>query len=270
MIEGLSAHLNMLYAEDTLAEGCRRAAADGFRCVETWAVPAGEDAVAFQREVERHGLALASVNTSAGPLSEDFGRLGDPFVVKWWRDDFLQTLRFARDAGAGAINILAGGRAKGAPRLEQLRCLRDNLDWALSQRREGDPILLIEPLNGADRKSPLVQRVEDALSVFSQLGDPDGLRLLFDAYHVFQEEDGLTAALHAAKGLIGHVQVADFPGRGAPGTGQIPFGEFVQQLASAKYSGWIGLEYLPGNDSCRSGGELHALRSLGLTTAAAS
>jgi hydroxypyruvate isomerase len=43
---------------------------------------------------------------------------------------------------------------------------------------------------------------------------------------------------------IGHVQVADDPGRGAPGTGRAPVSEWLAALADSGYEGVVGLEYL--------------------------
>jgi hydroxypyruvate isomerase len=193
-------------------------------------------------------LSLASVNTHQGHEPDGFGLVSDPSHVEWWRKDFLATLGFARRAGAESINVLVGGRRQSASRPAQHRCLLNNLDWALGQLIEHDPLLLLEPLNGADRRSPMLQRIDDALAVIAELNEPPQLRLLYDAYHVFQEEDDLIRALHLAGAAVGHVQVADYPGRGEPGTGEIPVGRLLTELARTGYSGWVGLEYFPSVD----------------------
>jgi hydroxypyruvate isomerase len=197
------------------------------------------------KTIEKLNLSLASVNTHRGPEPDDFGLVSEPAYAESWRDEFLSTLNFARRAHAGAINVLVGGRRKSAARSSQRRCLLDNLEWALSQLFPGDPVLLLEPLNAADRRSPLLQNAADALSIISQLGSPQELLLLFDAYHLFQEEDDLFETLHIAADTIGHVQLADYPGRAEPGTGELPVARFLTELAQTNYSGWIGLEYFP-------------------------
>lgn len=248
MIRGLSAHLNSLYADVDEADGCRAAARDGFQCVEIWAPPQAALAGPLIERLSQLNLALASVNTHEGPEPEGFGVVSDPFNVEWWRKDFLATLAFARRARAESINVLVGGRRHGASRRAQHHCLLNNLDWALGQLTEHDPLLLLEPLNGADRRSPILQRTEDALAVIAELDEPPQLRLLFDAYHLFQEEDDLIRALHLAGAAIGHVQLADYPGRAEPGTGNIPVGLFLTELARMGYGGWVGLEYFPSVD----------------------
>jgi len=240
---GLSAHLDTLYASLPALQRYAAAADHGFQCVEIWSAPRPEEVDATVAALERHSLSLASVNAGCGSSPDSFGVLGDPDAVQWWRNDFVRTLEFARRCDAGAINLLIGGRQEGATRPEQLSCITRNLDWALSQVGSVGPVLLLEPLNGVDRCSPLVRDVSDALSVMSDLGDPAQLRLLFDAYHLFQEEPDLGEALQRASGVIGHIQIADYPGRGEPGTGVIDFPTFINDVRQSGYDGWLGLEY---------------------------
>jgi hydroxypyruvate isomerase len=239
-----SAHLDTLYAQLPPEQRPARAAEDGFTCVELWAPqPAARSGIS--RELAGHELDVACVNTHPGPYSDDFGQLGNPDALAWWREDFLETLDFARGIGAGAINVLAGGRLSAAHRDGQMRTVRDNLTWALGRLGAGDPVLLLEPLNSADRRSPLLGSVCDVLRLSGELGEPEQLRLLFDAYHLYQEERSLLSALRVAGPKIGHIQIADWPGRGEPGTGRIPFAELLAEVDRIGYRGWIGLEYFP-------------------------
>ncbi|HXA42754.1 MAG TPA: TIM barrel protein [Candidatus Solibacter sp.] len=245
MIRGFSAHLNSLYGDLDEADRCVAAVQDGFQCVEMWTPPGPEPAALLIDSLQKFNLSVATVNTHQGPEADDFGVVSDPSLSGWWREHFIGTVEFARAAHAEAINVLVGGRRPTATKPAQQRCLLDNLEWALSRLDEGDPALLLEPLNGADRRSPLLQNTGDVLSVMQQLGSPPGLRMLFDAYHLFQEEADLIEALHRAAGKIGHVQLADYPGRAEPGTGEVPVDRFLKELARSGYAGWIGLEYSP-------------------------
>lgn len=245
MIKGFSAHLNSLYGDLDEQDRCAAAVHDGFRCVEMWTPPGRESGGRLIERLEQFNLSVATVNTHQGPAPDDFGVVSDPSLSGWWREHFIGTVEFARAAHADAINILVGGRRPNATQPGQFRCLLENLAWALGRRDSGDPVLLLEPLNGADRRSPLLRNVDGVLSVIDQLGSPPGLRMLFDAYHMFQEESDLIEALHLAAKTIGHVQVADYPGRAEPGTGDVPIRRFVTELAATGYNGWIGLEYSP-------------------------
>lgn len=210
-----------------------------------WAPPAPDVAGPMVERIEQLGLSVASINTLEGDEPDDFGLAADPSRIDSWRDDFVAVLEFARSVSAGAINVLVGGQRQTATREAQQRCLLDNLDWALRQLDSAGPVLLLEPLNSVDRRSPLIHNTVGALSVISELGHPTQLRLLFDAYHLFQEEDDLIQALHLAVESIGHVQLADYPGRAEPGTGEIPVANFLAELERLDYSGWVGLEYFP-------------------------
>jgi hydroxypyruvate isomerase len=266
MIQGLSGHLHTLYPHLGPEQALLQASADGFKAVEMWEAPAEHEQAQFVSTLTALGLELVSLNTTSGSNQDSFGLLGDPTVVGLWRDDFERTLAFARLAGARAINVLAGGRVPHSPWSAQWECLIANLQWALSRlARDDDPFLLLEPLNGADRRSPLLKTPADVLWVLAELDQPHLLKMLFDVYHVFQETEGLLEALHVSAGTIGHVQLADYPGRAEPGTGVIPIADLLRALAETGYEGWLGLEYFP-RDSAAAG--LDWVRDMPLPTAA--
>ena len=68
---------------------------------------------------------------------------------------------------------------------------------------------------------------------------------LADLYHLARMGEDLPQTLSACRDRIGHVQIADPPGRGAPGTGTLDFEPLFAQLAAQGYAGSVGLEYLP-------------------------
>jgi hydroxypyruvate isomerase len=230
-----------MYGSLPFLERLDAAAADGFRCVEFWVAPE-KDAAA--ERLGALGLAVSAINVSPGGEPADAGQLSDPAKVDWWRQEFLQTLDYAGRIGCAAINVLVGGRADLA-RSEQFATLVENLDWALARTPEGTALLL-EPLNRLERPHYLLHSVRDAQDVLQTLGFPAGLRLLFDAYHLYQDDPDLPALYRASAHHVGHVQIADCPGRGAPGTGLIEFAPLWDVLSA--YDGWVGLEYSAQSD----------------------
>jgi hydroxypyruvate isomerase len=62
-------------------------------------------------------------------------------------------------------------------------------------------------------------------------------------------------------GLVGHVHIADAPGRHEPGTGKIDWARQLAALRTAGYDGPIGLEYIPSRDTRSS---LELIRQLAL------
>jgi len=69
---------------------------------------------------------------------------------------------------------------------------------------------------------------------------------LADIYHLAKMGEDVADVLSRYQEAIAHVQVADPPGRGAPGTGTLDFEPLFRQLAGQGYGDWVGLEYAPG------------------------
>jgi hydroxypyruvate isomerase len=242
----ISASIGALYAGVPPDRACAAAASDGFTAVEFWSIAPAEVAP-IERAVRAHGLTVVSVNAGTGSGPDAFGLLGDPSAVDEWRGAFVAGLDVARRLHARAINLLVGGRVAEATRAQQLECVRRNLEWCLPSLRDDDPVLLIEPLNAADRRSPLVRVVDDAVSVLDNVGGSRQLGILFDAYHLHQEELDLHDAWDRARPLVRHVQVADHPGRGEPGTGTLRIAPFLAHVVASGYDGWVGCEFVPSS-----------------------
>jgi len=231
-----------MYASLPFLKRFEAAADDGFACVEFWVAP---DLGATCHELARLGLKVSTINVDPGPGADSAGLLSDPTARDWWREEFRKTVDFALQVGCPTINTLAGGRAD-LSGSEQLTTMLENLEWALAATPP-EVVLLLEPLNRADRPDYLLHTIADTNSVAASLGDPPALQILFDAYHLYQEEGQIAELYLAHADRVGHVQVADVPGRGEPGSGVIDFVGFWQALA-ARYEGWLGLEYASGSD----------------------
>jgi len=235
----LSAHLGPLYPGQTLTGKLRAARRDGFSEVEFWELTP-EQAEA----VRASGLRVCSVNVPRG-AETDCGRMGDPAAVSWWRTAFDETLATAVRAGARFVNLIAGRRLGcGA---DQDAILVGNLDWALARSREADVELILEPLSDTAYPGSLITTCERAAEIRDALHEPHRLGLLFDAYHVACSglEPATVFRRHAAE--VRHVQIADAPGRGEPGTGSIDWTRFFDTLRDTGYRGSVGLEYHPGD-----------------------
>jgi len=74
-------------------------------------------------------------------------------------------------------------------------------------------------------------------------GHVANLALLADLYHLAMMGQDLKDTLARYGDKIGHVQLADAPGRGAPGAGTVDFEPLFAQLAAQGYPGRVGLEY---------------------------
>jgi hydroxypyruvate isomerase len=152
--------------------------------------------------------------------------------------------------GCTALNALYGNRVEGVDPAEQDALALENLVLAARAADRVGAILLIEALNKVE--SPLCPLVSApaAVDVVDQVNRASGLdnaRFLMDLYHLSMNGEDLPSVIERYTDRTGHVQIADNPGRGAPGTGSLPLADLLDQLGKAGYEGWVGLEYKPGD-----------------------
>ena len=132
----------------------------------------------------------------------------------------------------------------------QWRTLVENVRHAARRLQSAGRVLLLEPVNTYDVPGFLVPTTGDGLRLIDEVGEPNVL-LQFDAYHVHRMEGDPADRLSELLPRVGHVQIADDPGRHQPGTGEIDFAALFRVLDSG-YDGAVGLEYVPIPDTARS------------------
>jgi hydroxypyruvate isomerase len=123
-------------------------------------------------------------------------------------------------------------------------------------------VLVLEPLKAPENGEYPLRSLSDADAVRRRVLEERGvsnIALLFDSFHLAGNGAPLEESFLAFSDVIGHVQYADFPGRGAPGTGSIDFPSLTGVIEASGYDGYIGCEFLLG-DAALSHDDL--LRSL--------
>jgi hydroxypyruvate isomerase len=241
-----AANVGFLFAELPFLERFVAAHAAGFEAVEFAWPPEPISVVADA--VHAAGLRVALLNMPAGDLAAgDRGWPNDPGRVGEWRQAFDQALAAAELLGCDRINVLAGNRLPDMAWERQQATLHDNLRWAL-ERSASAATLLLEVLNPIDTPDYLLVDPAAAVELIDAIGS-NRLRLQFDTYHFGTLGFDVAAAFARFAPLIGHVQVADVPGRASPGTGALDFPAFFAAVAHAGYGGAIGLEYVTDGDT---------------------
>jgi len=241
-----AANVGFLYRELPFDARFGAARRDGFEAVES-AWPADPDL--FAATVRRSGARVALLNAPAGDLEAgERGHANDPTWVERWRDDFLAALRLAAEVGCPTLNILAGNDVGGTPVDEQWATLRANLAWALPVAERQGRRLVVEMLNPHDTPAYLVTDPTTAKGLIQPLAAA-GLRLQLDTYHAARIGLDVPATFEELAPLVGHVQVADAPGRHEPGSGSIDWHALFTALAAHGYEGAVGLEYLPSGST---------------------
>jgi hydroxypyruvate isomerase len=222
----------------------------GFDSVEFWwpfaqPVPADRDVDSFIRAITDAGVALTGLNFAAGDMpAGERGILSDPARSTEFRGNVEVAVGIAQNLGTKAFNALYGNRLAGLGPDEQDAVASENLAFAAAAAQRIGAIVLVEPVSGASAY-PLL-RAADAVAVIDRVAAEHGaenLRLLADLYHMQVNGDDVGLALDTYADRIGHVQIADAPGRGEPGTGTLDLPRYLDQLARIGYRGYIGLEY---------------------------
>lgn len=236
----LSAHVSMLFAELPYLERPAAARAAGFDVVETWWP--GPELDPWLAEVERHGLAVALLNADAGDIAKgERGFLNVPERREWTLAAVEAAAAAAGRCGAPLLNVVVGRDTGRAPRTEQLRVAAEVLRDCATIAREAGVRIAIEPINDRDTPGYLVPTPADAAALIEAVG-ADGLCLLYDAYHAARMGLEPVEEVRRWLPLVGHVQYADCPGRGAPGTGEVDLDALLTALAAGGYTGAVGLE----------------------------
>ncbi|MFE0516547.1 TIM barrel protein [Streptomyces sp. NPDC058964] len=251
-------NLSILFTELPLLERPAAAAAAGFTAVELWwpwvgsPTPERSGLDALRRAIEDAGVRLTGLNFYAGQLpGPDRGALSVPGEEsERFRANIDVAADFARSLGCTALNALYGNRVDGVDPAEQDALALENLVRAARAADRIGAILLIEALNRAESpRYPLVS-APAAVEVVDRVNEASGLgnaRFLMDLYHLSMNGEDLPSVIERYTAKTGHVQIADNPGRGAPGTGSLPLGDLLGLLTKNGYDGWVGLEYKPGD-----------------------
>jgi hydroxypyruvate isomerase len=239
-----SANVSILFKDSPFLERFDRAARAGFDAVEFW-WPSGEDLTAAVAAIRESGVEVALFNFDAGDMPNgDRGLLSDPDRQAAFRANVPVALEFAERIGCRQLNALVGLALAAYEREEQLALAAENLSWAAREAAGADTRILVEAVNTFENGPYLVSRTDEALALIEAAGEPN-IALQYDAYHMQRMEGNLSATLRAHRERIAHVQIADSPGRGEPGTGEINFPYLFGVLEEIGYAGYIGLEYVP-------------------------
>jgi hydroxypyruvate isomerase len=239
-----SANLSMLFTELPFLDRFEAAARADFQAVEflfPYAFPAQD----LRQRLDDNGLQLVLHNLPAGNWEAgERGIACDPTRTGEFRTGIAQAIDYAQALGVGQINCLAGKAPAGVAPEALRETLVGNLSRAATAFKAAGLRLLIEPINTFDIPGFYLSRTDQALSILDAVG-VDNAFVQYDLYHAQRMEGELAATLQKHLHRIGHIQLADNPGRNEPGTGEINYPFLFAHLDRIGYPGWIGCEYKP-------------------------
>lgn len=248
-----AANVGFLFTERPYLERFAAARAAGLGAVEmAWPTASHDD---VRAAVEEAGCEVALLNVDAGDLAAgERGWACDPRLTDRWRRALDAALHLAWELDCPTLNVLAGNVPTDADRREALATLDANLRWAAARVDAARRRLVVELLNPRDTPRYLITDLRTAADLLSR---HPGLALQLDTYHVASIGADPTQVWRQLGPRVGHVQLADHPGRHEPGTGQLDLAGFLGALRRDGYGGAIGLEYVPSSDTLASLAWLH-------------
>jgi hydroxypyruvate isomerase len=244
----LSANLSTMFPEVPFLDRFEQAAISGFKGVEFW-FPYQWELDKITEKLNKHSLEVVLYNLPPGDWEA-----GDRGIacIPGREDEFHQSLslgiRYAKALGCQLLHCLAGIAPTGLPAAITHRTLVENLRFAAEATEREGIRLLIEALNSGRFPGFYLNQTRQAVELITEVGSSN-LRILYDTFHMQIMEGNLTNTIKDKLPYIGHVQIADNPGRHEPGTGEINFENLLRFIDEAGYSGWIGCEYIPLNDT---------------------
>jgi hydroxypyruvate isomerase len=239
-----AANLTMLFTELPFMDRFAAARAAGFEAVE-YLFPYDYSKEELVAALKSNGLKQVLHNLPAGDWAAgERGIACHAGRTAEFREGVNRAIDYATALGCTQLNCLAGKLPEGASSTLAHSTLVANLRFAASTLKAAGIRLLIEPINTFDIPGFFLSRTDQALAILDEVASPN-LFVQYDIYHAQRMEGELASTISKHLARIGHIQLADNPGRNEPGTGEINYAWLFKHIAAAGYTGWIGCEYKP-------------------------
>lgn len=248
----LSACIEMLFREHPFDERFAAAKECGLGAVEFWGWE-GKDLDSVERLLHQNGLTLAAfcVGSRDSEVAAEWNskKLLDRSGIKAFTSAVRESAAVAKRLGCETLIVTCGQERNDMTRAQQ------HTNIVLALRAGGEVAgeqgitLVLEPLNVLhDHRGYFLWSSYEAFGIIEEVGSP-AVKLLYDVYHQQISEGNLISNIRNYAHLIGHVHIADVPGRHQPGTGEINYKNVFTALDSAGYDKFTGMEFSPVGNS---------------------
>ena len=239
-----AANLSFLYQDLPFLERFAQAAADGFGAVE-YVSPYEVDKAIIADTLKQAGIVQALFNLPAGNWAGGERGIGClPDRIDEFRRGVDTAIDYARALDCPTVNCLAGLAPDGVDPELLDQTLLDNLTYAAPRLADAGIALVIEPINRRDMPTFHLATTQHAERIMARVPSSN-LKIQYDFYHMQIMQGDLVPTFARLQDRIGHVQIADNPGRNEPGTGEINYPFIFAALDRLGYAGWVGCEYKP-------------------------
>ncbi|PSR29528.1 hydroxypyruvate isomerase [Sulfobacillus thermosulfidooxidans DSM 9293] len=239
-----AANLTMLYTDVPFLERFGRARVSGFDAVE-FLFPYSDGLDAVTTVAREAAVTIALFNLPAGDW--EHGERGIAILPDRraeFRAGVAEAIRYATALGVQRLNCLAGRRPDDLPEVEAWAVLRDNVRYAADELAKAHLTLMLEPINPYDIPGFFLNRTSEVIDLIREVGRSN-IQIQYDIYHLQRTQGEIIGTFRTLREHIGHIQIADNPGRHQPGTGELNYKRIFSALDEAGYTGYIGLEYIP-------------------------
>lgn len=236
----LCANLKWLFTELPFLDRFDAAARHGFQAVE-YASPYEYPAAQIRARLRACDLRQVLFNTPAGGGS---GTACIPARREEFRDGVRKALDYAAALDCPLVHLMAGIVPAGLAHDTAAASYGASVAWAAELAAAAGVKLVLESINQRDVPDFFLRTQEQGAAVIEAVGR-DRVGLQFDLYHCQVAQGDVTRRMEALMPLIAHMQIADAPDRGEPGTGELSWGYVFRRIDELGYRGWVGCEYRP-------------------------
>lgn len=211
----------------------------GFSHIEFWSW--------WDKDLAMIEKAITDMNMEITAICTKFVSLVDEYARDQYIEGIVESIDVAKRLGAKML-ISQVGDEIGVAREKQYASIVSGLKACEPYLTESGITLVIEPLNHmVDHPGYYLTSSDEAAQIIKEVNSP-AIKMLFDIYHQQVSEGHVTKRLQEYLPYIGHIHIADNPGRDRPGTGELNYHYILQRLRELQYDGYIGLEYFPQED----------------------
>lgn len=245
----IAANLSMLFTELPMLERFSAAKNAGFNAVEIQ-FPYVEKVADIKAQLTEHDLQCVLINVPAGDLMEGGEGLASvPGKEAEFAAALVECLSYVTSLKVKRVNVLPGRCFDASKHDQYMATFKKNLNIAAEMFKPLGVTVTFEAINTYDMPGFVIHNVEQMQAVIAE-SDHDNIKMQFDVYHMARMEEGDVSAIISRLGdQIGHIQFADVPGRGEPGTGELDFKSIFYAIEYSSYQGWVGAEYKPSKNT---------------------
>ncbi len=239
-----SANLSMMFTEVDFLDRFAKAAGNGFTAIE-YMFPYDWEADQLQELQQKYGLQQVLFNL---PVDEwaagGRGIACIPGRESEFKENVARALPYAKKLQCPLVNCLVGLTPEGVAPDKVEQTLVDNLRYAADELAKENITLLVEALNSYNVPGFYLVGSQKSVELIEAVGS-ENVKFQYDIFHMQRMEGELINTMTTLKDVIGHIQLADNPGRHEPGSGEINFDNVFKAIDAIGYDGWIGCEYIP-------------------------